>query len=98
MKTHTRGKLLAALETAIAEVDSALAAGWLKPNGESADGNLRQLRQSLSEALEQVRSGTRPSDPGLIGMTKWVVDWVPALDASLLQALDTVELQLEQTD
>ena len=98
MKTHTRDKLLAALQTAIAEVDSGLAAGWRKPNGESADGNLCQLRESLIEALQQVRGGTRPTDPGLIGMTKWVVDWVPDLHTPLVQALDTVELQLERAD
>jgi len=95
MSADRRAAAEAQIQAAIREVDRALAASWRKPNGESAEGNLRQLRETLQGAQDQLGSGLIPDDPRLIGMTKWVADWIPETDAPLLRALDGVELELQ---
>ncbi|MGQ0639904.1 MAG: hypothetical protein ACT4P6_03890 [Gemmatimonadaceae bacterium] len=95
MNVERQAALQAQIDSAILEVDRALTAGWRKPSGESAESNLRELRETLQRALEQARNGLVPDDRRLFGMTKWVADWIPEIEALLRRELHRFELPLQ---
>lgn len=50
---------------------------------------LQQLVVSLEQAIVDVEEDREAQ---VLGLTKWVADWIPDLDDPLVEALDSLEL------
>ena len=79
--------IAAAFDRAIAAVDRAAARKMRGRDGELAEAQLERLRARL--AAERTASLQRGSvDPAWVGpVIRWVVEWAPESDLSLLAAL-----------
>jgi len=81
----------AAFERAIRAVDRAASKGMATMSGDSAAPQLAHLRAELETArLAALESGT-PPDAGWLQQTiRWVTDWAPESDLTLLASLGAI--------
>ena len=82
--TLHRTDLLRALESALAKARDS--------EGRADQPEVREKIRQLIVALEQavVDVGAQ-REAQVLGLTKWVADWLPSIDDPLIKALDQVE-------
>lgn len=81
----------AAFERAIRAVDSAAKKGMATMSGDSAAPQLAHLRAELETArLAALESGTPPDSTWLQQTIRWVTDWAPESDLTLIAALGAI--------
>lgn len=83
------------LATAIADVRSAESDSSVK--SESQREKYLMLGDTLAAALRALDSGTPLDGDSLVGISKWVADWIPEADDPLLDRLDDIERRLSVT-
>lgn len=91
---ETPASLRELLETAVADVRSAGNDSSLL--SESQQKKYVMLGDTLSAALQALDSGAPLDRDSLVGISKWVADWIPADDDPLLDRLDDIERLLSK--
>lgn len=91
---ETRASLRELLETAVADVRCA--GSDSSSVSESHKKKYVILADTLSAALRALNSGAPLDRDSLVGVSKWVADWIPAHDDPLLDRLDDIERLLSK--
>jgi hypothetical protein len=82
--------LAAAFERALRVVDGARAGGMRTITGEPAARQLERLRADLVAARDAAVARGRVDPEWVRGVVRWVADWAPAADVTLLAALGAI--------
>lgn len=69
------------------EIERAEVSNWSLAGGLSAPDLLRKLKQDVDGVYLAGRKGSLEDSHRLRGLIRWVADWVPDLDAPLLDAV-----------
>ncbi len=82
--------LLLAIDEASRELANAGADNWSLPDGTSAAGRLELLSSQLQKMRDEASAGRDIECSDLIGLLRWVTDWIPNIDHPLVHAIGEI--------
>jgi hypothetical protein len=86
-----RFRLISDIRRALKHVENARSKNWIGFEGESLEPKLIRVEEILRQALGAVSHGDPVDYREVIGISRWIADWIPDIDDPLLDAAYAVE-------
>lgn len=86
-----RSPLIGDIRRALKHVVIARSKNWVGFEGESLEPKLIRVEEILRQALAAVSNGEPVDYREVIGISRWITDWIPDIDDPLLDAAYAVE-------
>lgn len=88
---QSRRAVVRAIDEVIRELERASSSHWKFSDGSSMQSQLETLRADM-EALRTVAlAGDPPDRNRVLGILRWVIDWIPDLEDPLVKAVARVD-------